>query len=463
MPSSRRTARVKAAQGGNDVDKTELKGSSSSSIAEAMESPKSLDKTEAKGSSSISEARASPKSVEAKGLDNSTIESEIEEAIDNGDIDMEGVENMEDVLRMAAKIKMAHMADLRKEWDLAPQFMKNTLVLHKDPQVANARLLPGKERLEAASQLKNEGNEAYNRGENVTAIQEYTKALSTFRYFVKDGDRFDLVNAHDSYGPEERAEMERLLVNIYVNLAVCLLRSKEPEAAMYACNEALKMDEGNMKALYRRAMARAMMEITTETLDLIIRDLSSAAFADPSNQDVKSALRKFRHARAEVQESARKDFGGMFERGEIYNQSGKADSGVRKRPGINEEGSGELDAERWAEDARRMGINLNDTWVKKKLERMRNKGKPGYSSPKSEAGESKMPSVVPPWRRKMYTHFDRIFDKTRWLSLPTLMKAIIVVNICYRFFTLWHMWHASGGEEDAPEDVKLVVDPEEAM
>lgn len=45
---------------------------------------------------------------------------------------------------------------------------------------------------------------------------------------------------------------------LYLNIAACNIKSKDYETAVFACNEALKLDPYNVKALYRRARAIAL-------------------------------------------------------------------------------------------------------------------------------------------------------------------------------------------------------------
>lgn len=45
---------------------------------------------------------------------------------------------------------------------------------------------------------------------------------------------------------------------MYLNIAACNIKTKDYETAVAACNEALKLDPYNVKALYRRARAVAM-------------------------------------------------------------------------------------------------------------------------------------------------------------------------------------------------------------
>lgn len=45
---------------------------------------------------------------------------------------------------------------------------------------------------------------------------------------------------------------------MFLNIAACNIRIKDYETAYDACNEALKLDPYNIKALYRRAKSKAL-------------------------------------------------------------------------------------------------------------------------------------------------------------------------------------------------------------
>jgi tetratricopeptide (TPR) repeat protein len=56
----------------------------------------------------------------------------------------------------------------------------------------------------------------------------------------------------------ERQELKRLKHALYLNIAACNIKTKDYEAAQAACNEALKLEPYSVKALYRRARAKAL-------------------------------------------------------------------------------------------------------------------------------------------------------------------------------------------------------------
>lgn len=45
------------------------------------------------------------------------------------------------------------------------------------------------------------------------------------------------------------------MVTCYINIAVCNIKLEDYQEALNACNEALSLDQNNIKALYRKAIA----------------------------------------------------------------------------------------------------------------------------------------------------------------------------------------------------------------
>jgi hypothetical protein len=72
---------------------------------------------------------------------------------------MQGDTKLNYLMQTAAKIKGAQMAQGRRKFETWPTFLQNT-VFHP-PAVVELRALPFAERMDAAQQLKAEGNNAY--------------------------------------------------------------------------------------------------------------------------------------------------------------------------------------------------------------------------------------------------------------------------------------------------------------
>ena len=57
---------------------------------------------------------------------------------------------------------------------------------------------------------------------------------------------------------EEQSAIKQIKLNTYLNIAACNIKNKSFTEAILACDEALKLDAQNIRALYRRARATAL-------------------------------------------------------------------------------------------------------------------------------------------------------------------------------------------------------------
>ena len=83
--------------------------------------------------------------------------------------------------------------------------------------------------------------------------------MSIFRYIKSDTQRWREEGIDDKYlaevevkgrNEQESAKISSLKVLCYLNLAACSLKLNNLKTAIHACNEALKIDSTNVKALY---------------------------------------------------------------------------------------------------------------------------------------------------------------------------------------------------------------------
>jgi FK506-binding protein 4/5 len=58
--------------------------------------------------------------------------------------------------------------------------------------------------------------------------------------------------------PEEQQAIKQIKLNTYLNIAACNIKNKSYTEAVLACEEALKIDPKNLRALYRRARATSL-------------------------------------------------------------------------------------------------------------------------------------------------------------------------------------------------------------
>lgn len=73
---------------------------------------------------------------------------------------------------------------------------------------------------------------------------------------------------------EEKEQVRKIKISTYLNIAACNIKTKVFNEAVSACDETLKLEPDNLKALYRRARATALPinagvpELQKATLDL---------------------------------------------------------------------------------------------------------------------------------------------------------------------------------------------------
>ena len=123
------------------------------------------------------------------------------------------------------------------------------------------------EAAERAATLKARGTAAFKEQTYDAAASKYACAVD---YAVEAG------------GVAEPA----LLSSLLLNEAQCRLNLREPESAAALCSKVLEREPENVKALYRRAVARIALTEFVEAR----RDLTSAAKLEPTNRDVRSKL-----------------------------------------------------------------------------------------------------------------------------------------------------------------------------
>ena len=102
--------------------------------------------------------------------------------------------------------------------------------------------------------------------------------------------------------------VQQQTLTCHLNVAAALLKIGKVKEALKHCNDAVKIDPINVKALYRRGQTRAALE----DLDGAKSDLLEAAKRDPQNRDVRKELEKLKVQSAARKAELKAQFGGMF-------------------------------------------------------------------------------------------------------------------------------------------------------
>lgn len=254
-----------------------------------------------------------------------------------------GDNELGNILQEAVKLKSAQMGEKRKQYETWPYFVQHTLFHGEKDDFKAWRQLPFAEKIEICEKIKEEGNELYTNGQWTDAVDKYEEAPTLVYYCYStdpgwrknnrgiDDDVLVLVDDQGS-GPDEAEAHRRLRLSCCLNLAACKQKLAKYDEVIVACDTALQLDPGHVKALYRRAEARVRpSKSTAYDLDLAVGDLAKAHEADPKNQVVERLLVKLRAERKVQRDKDHGTFGGMFQRGEIYD--GSEPSHASERPG----------------------------------------------------------------------------------------------------------------------------------
>eukprot|EP00744_Colponema_vietnamica_P010353 GILI01014639.1.p1 GENE.GILI01014639.1~~GILI01014639.1.p1 ORF type:complete len:482 (+),score=182.79 GILI01014639.1:106-1551(+) len=159
------------------------------------------------------------------------------------------------------------------------------------------------EKMEAAGKSKDSGNDAFKKGDMAAAVREYSEGLE---YLNEIGEDFE----------EVKPAAETLKVTLLLNQAMCLIKQEKFGEAIDKCSKALAIEPSNMKALYRRGLARSSYGLLEEAKS----DLLEAARLEPSNRDVRGELEKVKKRMEEAKKKEKAAFGGLFGKASIYSE-----------------------------------------------------------------------------------------------------------------------------------------------
>jgi len=165
------------------------------------------------------------------------------------------------------------------------------------------RKLKFPDRLRLMTKNKEEGTELFKGAVDVvqfrSACARYNKALGHGSKFV------DL-------SPDQREEVNALKLSLHLNIAMCWLKITDTDnhldQAIRACDEALALDEGCVKAIFRRATAREMKGQYDEAK----ADLKRAAELAPEDTAVPKLMKRVEAQIERQKAKEKKMYGKMF-------------------------------------------------------------------------------------------------------------------------------------------------------
>ena len=130
--------------------------------------------------------------------------------------------------------------------------------------------------------LKGTGNEKFKAGECGAAITAYQEAVDKLTSDAAKKALLDFFKSH----PDATDSATPLLASLHLNMAACHIKSEQWESAEIAATAALKLDPTNVKAKFRRGIARSNLG----SFDEAKTDLTAVCRAEPRNREARTVL-----------------------------------------------------------------------------------------------------------------------------------------------------------------------------
>lgn len=170
------------------------------------------------------------------------------------------------------------------------------------------------ERLQAALEAKEKGNDLYKRKQVSEAIAQYKEAVGMFE--------------HDDQFPEDvKKNAAPIKLSAHLNLANCFLQTGAYVDAAVHATQALALAPKNCKALYRRGVARMQNDEFAEAK----ADLMEAARIEPQNVEIRKQLEVLKQRWAAEKQKQKSTFDGLFSKMSLYTEK----AGVRQARDIS--------------------------------------------------------------------------------------------------------------------------------
>ncbi|KAL6056076.1 peptidyl-prolyl cis-trans isomerase cpr6 [Balamuthia mandrillaris] len=188
----------------------------------------------------------------------------------------------------------------------------------ESPEVPTKREKTSQEKIQIATNHKNEGNEHFKAKDYRKALGQYHRAYLYLKGFRgSSGGNTDFIQqmagsntSGASLNTEEREQVTSLLVAVHCNMAVCHLELKMAERAVEDCNNALKIDNKCTKALFRKGQAYLQLRDTDRAKEA----LQNASQLAPKDSAILRELRKVREMEQTQKDKQKKAFAGLFDR-----------------------------------------------------------------------------------------------------------------------------------------------------
>ena len=206
------------------------------------------------------------------------------------------------LLNQAAQIKSYQMNLERKQFDKLPEFYKEGLYNYSSLKNIYKQSYPIKKY--TYESIKDKGIKHLNLKQYENALEQFIKCLCVFKYIkssntkwasgsgIKDSELTYIEDKGNNI--QEQTEINLMIKNALLNISLVYLITKDYDNTRKACDEVLKLEPNNVKALYRKAKSYIDdPKSLIEQYNLAEKLLEQACKIKPDNLEIKNALENF--------------------------------------------------------------------------------------------------------------------------------------------------------------------------
>jgi tetratricopeptide (TPR) repeat protein len=130
--------------------------------------------------------------------------------------------------------------------------------------------------LQTGIEFKETGNSYFKQGEYKSALENYHKALLYLTGL--DNSKWSSLPGNNNVQIEQETKnaIEKNLLSVYLNMAAVYIKIDNFHKCIASCDKALKFDENNSKALFRKAQANEGLNNNDIALEFYLKAAKSA-------------------------------------------------------------------------------------------------------------------------------------------------------------------------------------------
>ena len=211
-------------------------------------------------------------------------------------------QDFQNILNQAAQIKSYQMSLERKQFDKLPDFYKEGLYNYSS--LKNIYIQSFTIKKYTYESIKHQGIIYLNLKQYDNALEQFIKCLCIYKYIIcrnpkwatGDGIKDSELTYIEDKGsnPKERQEIINMIKTSLLNISLVYLILKDYSNTRNACDEVLKLEQNNVKALYRKA--KSYIDDPKSLIDEYIQAeklLELAHKIKPNNLEIKNTLEQF--------------------------------------------------------------------------------------------------------------------------------------------------------------------------